>query len=77
MTLSSIWKKFEDYFEFVAIDPKNKEAKPSLIGYGYLDEIPEMQKRAGEGKEVRKKKIDIRTEYIFTTEIDLGYHSTA
>lgn len=54
-------KDFEDYFEFAII----KDSKPSVIGYGYLSDLPEMQNRAN-GLEVKKKKIDIRTLYIFT-----------
>lgn len=73
-------RDMEDYFEYVdfniedkkkhdereKIKPpeKRKGYKPELIGYGYLDDLEKFTNLAK--YEVRKRKIDIRTEYLFT-----------
>ena len=54
-------RDMETYFEFA--EDKGNE-KFSTIGFGYLDELIEIAKRTN--KEVVKKAIDTRTEYIFT-----------
>ena len=65
-------RDMEDYFEYVDFNAdaaksakeKNLKYVPELIGYGYLDEIEKFKELAT--NEARKRKIDIRTEYLFT-----------
>lgn len=59
-----IFKKirdFEDYYEFVDIP---KEGRPSILGYGYIEDLPKYKELAE--TKVGKKKIDVATEYLFT-----------